>query len=541
CSVTVPRNMASEEFISLGESCEPDAKDEGTSLQTMPPNVNGVNPLASEREPGTVDNTKASDGIIDLEEEQDQVDGEPSTMDSTKVSDVIIDLEEGQVEDMDLSDDDIVVVKHQHLDASIQSGTSVAAVQTLYGVSVELDKGNGLESGSHAAKNILIDESPIRGVKRARIESTEPSVRVIYSNLTRESKRKLMELMQQWSEWETRKQNALMKAGEEVLECGEETYYPALHVGSEKSCAVSFWVDNQAKESVALDDDSVPLYDREFTLGSTPLGDPSKTESRADKDDSRCFNCGSYSHALKECPKPRDNAAINNARKQHNLKRNQSNVNRGQNRYYQKTPGKFDDLRPGVLGPETRECLGIGENDPPPWLHRMRELGYPPGYLDVVDDEDKPSGITIFGDEDIKEEYEEGELPDQGEPSPPQTKKTVEFPGINGPIPENGDRWLWDSTPPQYSGRHHSSDSREQRNRGPPGADRYSSRYHSYDYGPASPSHGRAVSDRGRRSPSGYENLPADDGAWTPHAYSSWQYSSQYSTSSDMSSHHSRD
>lgn len=98
-------------------------------------------------------------------------------------------------------------------------------------------------------------------------------------------------------------------------------------------------------------------------LGMNPQLELPFFNSRADKDDSRCFNCGSYSHALKECPKPRDNAAINNARKQHNMKRNQSNVNRGQNRYYQKTPGKFDDLRPGILGPETRECLGIGVID----------------------------------------------------------------------------------------------------------------------------------------------------------------------------------
>jgi hypothetical protein len=40
----------------------------------------------------------------------------------------------------------------------------------------------------------------------------------------------------------------------------------------------SFWVDNQARESDIVDDDSVPLYDREFTLGSTPLGDSSNTE-----------------------------------------------------------------------------------------------------------------------------------------------------------------------------------------------------------------------------------------------------------------------
>uniref|UniRef100_A0A0A9DMD6 Nucleic acid binding protein n=1 Tax=Arundo donax TaxID=35708 RepID=A0A0A9DMD6_ARUDO len=171
----------------------------------------------------------------------------------------------------------------------------------------------------------------------------------------------------------------------------------------------------------------------------------------------------------------------------------------------------------------------------------MRELGYPPGYLVVVDDEDKPSGITIFGDGEVKLEYEEGELPEQGEPSPPRKRMTVEFPGINAPIPENGDRWLWGSTPPQSSGCHHSSDPREYRDRGPPGVDHYSStRYHSYDYGQLSPSLRRSYSDR-RRSPSRYEDPPVDDGAWTPRSYPSRQYSSHYSSSSEMSSRHSRD
>ncbi|CAN6273091.1 unnamed protein product [Urochloa humidicola] len=577
--------MASDEFISLEAPCEADAKgEEGGDLQVEAPDVNRAEPLASEFQPeeeaSTVDsNPKPSDGNIDLEEGQVedmdllrqpeadakgeeggdlqveapdvngaepltselQPEGEASTVDSNpKPSDGNIDLEEGQVEDMDLADDD-VVVKDGLLDASVQPEVGVAAVQTVVGFEVKLDKGGGAENASvYESNSISVEESPARGVKRARVESKEPSVRVIYSDLTRESKRKLMELMQQWSQWQARRQHKLKETVEEILESGEETYYPALHVGSEKSCAVSFWVDNQAKENATMDDDSVPLYDREFTLGSTPLGDSSSTD-RADKDDSRCFNCGSYSHALKDCPKPRDNVAISNARKQHNLKRNQSNANRVQNRYYQKTPGKFDDLKAGVLGPETRECLGIGENDPPPWLHRMRELGYPPGYLDVVDDEDKPSGITIFGDGEVKLEYEEGELPEQGEASPPRKRMTVEFPGINAPIPENGDHWLWGSAPPQSSSRHQSSDSRDYRDRGPPGADHYSSRYHSHDYGQLSPSLGRSHSDRGWRSPPRYENLPADDGAWTPHSYPSRQYSGHYSSSSEMSSRHSRD
>ena len=38
---------------------------------------------------------------------------------------------------------------------------------------------------------------------------------------------------------------------------------------------------------------------------------------------------------------------------------------------------------PGVLSAELRALLGIGPADPPPYLRRMRELGYPPGYMGV--------------------------------------------------------------------------------------------------------------------------------------------------------------
>lgn len=78
-------------------------------------------------------------------------------------------------------------------------------------------------------------------------------------------------------------------------------------------------------------------------------------------DASRCFNCGSYNHSLKECPKPRDNAAVNNARKQQKSKRNQNTGSRNPTRYYQNTPGgKYDGLRPGALDAETRKLLGLG-------------------------------------------------------------------------------------------------------------------------------------------------------------------------------------
>lgn len=75
---------------------------------------------------------------------------------------------------------------------------------------------------------------------------------------------------------------------------------------------------------------------------------------------SRCFNCGSYNHALKDCPKPRDNIAVNNARKQHKSRRNQNPSSRNPTRYYQNSPGgKYDGLKPGTLDSETRQLLGL--------------------------------------------------------------------------------------------------------------------------------------------------------------------------------------
>ncbi|PNX86065.1 zinc finger CCHC domain-containing protein, partial [Trifolium pratense] len=76
---------------------------------------------------------------------------------------------------------------------------------------------------------------------------------------------------------------------------------------------------------------------------------------------SRCFNCGSYSHALRECTRPRDNVAVNNARKQLKSRRNQNSSSRNPTRYYQDSPtGKYAGLRPGALDDATRQLLGLG-------------------------------------------------------------------------------------------------------------------------------------------------------------------------------------
>ncbi|KAJ3685977.1 hypothetical protein LUZ61_015141 [Rhynchospora tenuis] len=441
---------------------------------------------------------------------ENQENNNPEELDGNREEGEIGSGDDPNVEDMDLGDD-IVVSKQSVVHASAEIAAPGPTSLTVIKSSTDIILSD--------------DQTPTRGVKRARVEYTEnePTVRVVFHSLTRESKRKLKESMQQWFEWHAEQPS--METEKEELESGEEIYYPALQVCSStsKDSTLSFWIDNQARSDNVKDESSVPLYDREFALGSSSL-DGSTAFGRSVKDDPRCFNCGSYGHAIKECPKPRDMAAINSARKQHSAKKNLSNHNHGQNRYYQTKPGKFDDLKPGVLGPETRECLGIREFDPPPWLHRMREIGYPPGYLEIVEDKNKPSGITIFTDEeekdnnsDKKDDYEEGELPGRSEPSSPEKVMTVEFPGINAPIPEQADPFLWSANPPRAS------------------APIYPSRYNPYDQyngsSSRSPALGRSLSDRGRI-----------DGSLSHSPLSSYSYSHHYSFSSpDMPISYARD
>ncbi|XP_057738298.1 uncharacterized protein LOC130955466 [Arachis stenosperma] len=422
---------------------------------------------------------------------------------------------------------------------------------------------SSLKGEGSPTRNCVLDGRSILGAKRARIavDEHQPSVHFVYNSLTRASRQKLEELLQQWSEWHA-KHVSSSNDPSDVLESGEETFFPALNVGLEKTSAVSFWMDKQTrndknKDFVPVDDNSVPLYDRGYALGLTSADGSSNLDGGLEivDDAARCFNCGSYSHSLRDCTRPRDSAAVNIARKQHKTRRNQNASSRNPTRYYQDSPtGKYAGLRPGALDDVTRQLLGLGELDPPPWLNRMRELGYPPGYLDV-DDEDEPSGITIYTDREIAEQ-EDGEIVEV-DYSKPKRKMTIEFPGINAPIPKNADDKLWAAGPAPsgsdtsnssrtHHRSNHSSDYgsrgyfREQRSSGdfrddgPPGDPGYGSYTHSFHprYGghdslARSPSMSRSYSD-GRRSPLHEEEPPR------PFSFHSLHYSSSERLSSSF-------
>ena len=155
-----------------------------------------------------------------------------------------------------------------------------------------------------------------------------------------------------------------------------------------------------------------------------------------------------------------------------------------------------------------------------------------------VDDEDQPSGITIYTDREIAEQ-EDGEIMEV-DYSKPKRKMTVEFPGINAPIPENADERLWAARAGPSSSdisnisrswpQHRSNSSTDYGSRGyfhvqrwsgdyrvdgPPGDPGYGSfthsfhpRYGAHDSLPRSPSVARSYSDWSRRSPLHDEESP---------------------------------
>ncbi|KAF5183745.1 Zinc finger cchc domain-containing protein [Thalictrum thalictroides] len=529
--------MASEDFIQLGSSSDlmvETEKIEADISTNQPSEADAPNHISPPKE-DIVNEETSSQGIEDGE------------------------IEEGQFEETMELDNQLAHEPISHVGFNLVG--TVKESEKTNRVSSGVNGGDGCtEHNDHISlSNHSVDESPLLGVKRARMTyvDREASVHVEYKSLTRASKRKLEELLQHWSQWHAQ-QKFPTDDSREPLESGKQTVFPALYFGLEKASSVSFWMDNQtAKEQnqfIPLDGDSVPMYDRGFALGLTADDGSTNMEGGMEtREASRCFNCGSYSHALRDCHRPRDNAAVDSARKQHNSKRNQTAGPRNPLRYYQDSPGgKYDGIKPGVLGSETRQLLGLGELDPPPWLHRMREIGYPVGYLDP-DYEDQPSGITIYADEKTKDGEEDGEILDTNNPEP-KKKMTVEFPGINAPIPENADERRWTPLPEASSfdsSRHRSHPrdsrrSRDYRDDGPPGVD--SPRYTGYDPSYASDSYsprglpipnlGRSLSDRGRWNPLVHDDSPSDSPVKyaSPSSVDSRNYGSHHKSSSDSSS-----
>ncbi|XP_072521019.1 zinc finger CCHC domain-containing protein 8 [Salminus brasiliensis] len=144
-----------------------------------------------------------------------------------------------------------------------------------------------------------------------------------------------------------------------------------------------------------------------------------------------CFNCGDSDHQLRDCPKPKDMARINEKRKEFSQN---SNNNQSNQRYHEEeVEERFAKYKPGVVSQELLDALGVVTNTLPPFIYRMRELGYPPGWLKEAEMEN--SGLTLYDGKSSGDGEED--MNGRNQNISYDVSKLVDFPGFNVSAPSN--------------------------------------------------------------------------------------------------------
>ncbi|NWU35688.1 ZCHC8 protein, partial [Hylia prasina] len=163
-----------------------------------------------------------------------------------------------------------------------------------------------------------------------------------------------------------------------------------------------------------------------------------------------CFNCGSEDHQMKDCPKPRNAARINEKRKEFLEACGDSGNQNFQQRYHaEEVEERFGKFKPGVISGVLQDALGVSDKSLPPFIYRMRQLGYPPGWLKEAEMEH--SGLALYDGKG------EPEAEDEGSPKPKRVtydvSKLINYPGFNISTPSGiPDEWqMFGSIPMQPS------------------------------------------------------------------------------------------
>ncbi|XP_005989029.1 zinc finger CCHC domain-containing protein 8 [Latimeria chalumnae] len=181
----------------------------------------------------------------------------------------------------------------------------------------------------------------------------------------------------------------------------------------------------------------IPTYQQVFSQILSLDGQELQVKAKRAKPS--CFNCESAEHQLKDCPKPRDLARISEKRKEFREMCGESNNQNSQQRYH--VEERFGKFKPGVISEELQDALGVTEKNLPPFIYRMRQLGYPPGWLKEVELEN--SGLALYdGKGSLDGELEDAEFRFQTSRVTYDVAKLVDYPGFNSYVPEGvSDEW----------------------------------------------------------------------------------------------------
>lgn len=95
-------------------------------------------------------------------------------------------------------------------------------------------------------------------------------------------------------------------------------------------------------------------------------------------------------------------------------------------RYHLEEDQKYGHLLPGKISYALRSALGLRKNELPPYIYRMRVLGYPPGWLEEA--KFVYSNLDMF-DAEGKTVRQKG-----GKKQGLNPEKIIDYPGFNTPI-----------------------------------------------------------------------------------------------------------
>ncbi|XP_048198988.1 zinc finger CCHC domain-containing protein 8 isoform X2 [Perognathus longimembris pacificus] len=153
---------------------------------------------------------------------------------------------------------------------------------------------------------------------------------------------------------------------------------------------------------------------------------------------------------MKDCPMPRNAARISEKRKEYMDACGETNSQNFQQRYHaEEVEERFGRFKPGVISEELQDALGVTDKSLPPFIYRMRQLGYPPGWLKEAELEN--SGLALYdGKDDADGETEAGEV-QQNKNVTYDLSKLVNYPGFNTSTPRGiPDEWrIFGSIPMQ--------------------------------------------------------------------------------------------
>jgi len=221
------------------------------------------------------------------------------------------------------------------------------------------------------------------------------------------------------------KENIILKKRVKQLE-GSQAFNQA--------SSLSFHIDCDGKssgEEVSNTHDQIE-YNTTSELEVMGSERTSSSSEPVTKSGNSCFNC-SGDHNLADCKEEKDFRRIAKNRREFQAK----NASLSSARYHVDEPQKFGHLSPGLPSKKLSEALRLRKDHLPEYIYRLRELGYPPGWMKHA--EISQSGVELYLEDGRKADPsggEEGEVRDREDTMKYDTNKLVAWPGFNVEMPK---------------------------------------------------------------------------------------------------------